>query len=549
MLFEFESILKELPWPYEIRKGESVSAPLSAAICQVDACDEHKYSILVLSPDELHNAKKVYLQSFGAVVCILEQGETLGGKHSTLVDASIYSTTKINTITSIINSTINLMYSLRMQNNLSKIIRSLGSGGGLQTLTDLAYEIFQNPISVSDTSFKILASSRNSVLDIFSLYPDNLYISAAAESVEKRIPNQTSIDFLRESGRFERALKNSEPYILSREQLFEMGYDIPIDFMDCGIFIKSVPVAIVTLAATERPFQDSDLEYLRQISSLITMELQKDEIFVKNYGIAYETIMTDLLNGDVSDGLQIRLRLQHLDRTLGEELFVAVIRRNTDNDVNTSIPKQSQSIFRAFFPNSISVIYRDDIVLLCNKAKGIPEAIRENKKITDLLDAGNMTLGISDLFRDPIKMKKYYDQSIKAIELGQQIYPSESRCYNYYDISFFHAMEIAARSIKLRDLAHPIINELNDSDRSGDKELLKTLYLWLIYDKDADLITDKLHIARSTLFYRLNKIRDLIGSDLSDGNLQFQLMLSFKLAEYYTSMTDPDAPYWFKELL
>lgn len=43
------------------------------------------------------------------------------------------------------------------------------------------------------------------------------------------------------------------------------------------------------------------------------------------------------------------------------------------------------------------------------------------------------------------------------------------------------------------------------------------LYLYLYYMKDVSKVTDTLHIHRSTLFYRLAKIRDMLHIDFDSG--------------------------------
>ena len=209
------------------------------------------------------------------------------------------------------------------------------------------------------------------------------------------------------------------------------------------------------------------------------------------------------------------------------------------------MPIVGQSVVRKFFPNCISVIYKNDIVLLVSNYVENPLDIESNEDFLDLLKTNQMTASISEVFYDPIKTRKHYQQSIKALELGIQMQP-EKHVFFYYELSIFHAFEICAKTINLRDLCHPLVIYLNNSESESDKDLLKTLYFWLLYERDTLKILNELHIHRSTLFYRINKIKEMIGSDLNDGNLIFQLILSFKIIQYFSGFVSKSDPYWLK---
>ena len=76
-------------------------------------------------------------------------------------------------------------------------------------------------------------------------------------------------------------------------------------------------------------------------------------------------------------------------------------------------------------------------------------------------------------------------------------------------------------------LVHPGILALIRDDR-GD--LIHTLDVYLAQGGDARRTATALHLHRSSLYYRLEKIADAIGDDLHDGDVRFELMLSIRLA-------------------
>ena len=67
------------------------------------------------------------------------------------------------------------------------------------------------------------------------------------------------------------------------------------------------------------------------------------------------------------------------------------------------------------------------------------------------------------------------------------------------------------------------------------QDLYQTLFLYLHYMKDVNRVCEELHIHRSAIFYRLNKLKNEYGLDLDNGDVFMQLMFSYKILQYYES--------------
>lgn len=83
---------------------------------------------------------------------------------------------------------------------------------------------------------------------------------------------------------------------------------------------------------------------------------------------------------------------------------------------------------------------------------------------------------------------------------------------------------------ELDALVHPGITGLL---AEGRDDLIQTLEAYLSSGGDARRAADTMHLHRSTLYYRLEKITQALGddvTDLTDGEARFDLMLSIRLA-------------------
>jgi sugar diacid utilization regulator len=81
-----------------------------------------------------------------------------------------------------------------------------------------------------------------------------------------------------------------------------------------------------------------------------------------------------------------------------------------------------------------------------------------------------------------------------------------------------------------KDLAALVNPGIVDMVESGRDDLIHTLDAYLTHGCDARKTAEALHLHRSTLYYRLEKITEAVGGDLRDGEARFELMLSIRLA-------------------
>jgi sugar diacid utilization regulator len=88
-------------------------------------------------------------------------------------------------------------------------------------------------------------------------------------------------------------------------------------------------------------------------------------------------------------------------------------------------------------------------------------------------------------------------------------------------------------------LAGEALDRLAEDDRAGRTELLATLRAYLETGGHQREAAARCHIATSTLKYRMAKVRDLLGRNPGDPEVQFELMLAFKLRDLLAAADVP----------
>lgn len=84
----------------------------------------------------------------------------------------------------------------------------------------------------------------------------------------------------------------------------------------------------------------------------------------------------------------------------------------------------------------------------------------------------------------------------------------------------------------LQSQIFPDLRLLQQHDQTYHTEFLHTLRTYIQYSRSATDAAAQLHIHKSTFFYRMNKIADLLETDIYDGRRLFAYEFSFYLMDY-----------------
>jgi DNA-binding PucR family transcriptional regulator len=84
---------------------------------------------------------------------------------------------------------------------------------------------------------------------------------------------------------------------------------------------------------------------------------------------------------------------------------------------------------------------------------------------------------------------------------------------------------------EVRDFMLEWLGDLLDYDCTKQAELVKTLARYLDCGGNYDLTADSLKVHRSTLRYRLGRIRDITGRDLNDADTRLNLHLATRVLD------------------
>lgn len=402
----------------------------------------------------------------------------------------------------------------RLSDQINQMYRMLSVTGGLKAVIETAEEYLQYPVSVLDASYNMIETS-----------PKMKKLKYGLKKVQSRmVLDEAEIESLKRLHIERKIYENQQAFLVDTE-------DHPDNqWIFCAIRVQNVMAGYVAVCVPAGvAVSDNALRFTTALAGVCSVEMQKHDFFVTRTGMKYENFLVELLEGRFDSVNTISARLELLDRKFCRFFCIAVFRCSEPH--NSDLFNKSQmSTLRAVYPNSMSVVYQDAIVLFLNQDDPILLNARQLNPLEEFAQRNRMKVGISQPFSDILKINIYYQQAINVLGIGELHHPTGT-CYPATEL-LPHYLFSNCSYTELEVGIHHHIFWLQDYDERYRTDFIHTLRTYLECDRSAAKAAEKLHLHRSTFFYRMKKLEELLDVSLSDSRLLFLYELSFKIWDY-----------------
>jgi len=407
----------------------------------------------------------------------------------------------------------------RLYEKKCNLYNSLYSSNDINEILNISENYLNNPIFILDTSYRIIGYSNTaSTIDIYTQeYNGESYLLTDIINFMKR----------------DKCIDN----IYNSNTAFFQFSDKNLIF--CGIQINNLTVSYICILEKSRKFIKDDLELTNTLSEILSVQMQKENLFVSSSGLEEEYYLMDLLSNRIDSIDYTKQRLNDIDFKIHKKIILIVIPYNQiykDYRHNFGL-KQLMNTAKNILGNCIVAYYEEKIILMvsADESDVISKSIKE--KFIDFLKFNNLQAGISLIFKNIFETKKFYIQDSCSLELSKHLNFKGNMFYvkDYLEYYLFYLCENVNNDVKkveLDMLIHPLVYELIEMDKYNNSELLKTLMVYLESNRNANATSKKLNIHCSTFFYRFHKIEELLNISLSNSELLFKLELSLKILSY-----------------
>ena len=314
----------------------------------------------------------------------------------------------------------------------------------------------------------------------------------------------------------ERIFSETAPFTFYRDAL-------GVNMMYCRISIKRSVVGYICVLARKRSFETTDFEIVRTLSQMLSVEMQKNSFFTERTGFKYEYFLTDLLDGNMVGKEFIEQRIRQLGRKPMRHYWIMTGMFEKEQDIYMNQRYYIEQMV-TIIKNSIALFYKGHIVLLISAEARIPFDVAEEVKIKDFLTLNRMKLAISHQFDNPSDAQLYYQQTIRLLSVCGSL--ETSACVlRYGEYMIESLIDPKMKKIQRKAAIHPDIKYLIAYDRENRTEYFHTLRVYISCGRNALRSAETLHIHKSTFFYRMNKIAELLGGPIEERLFQYEISL------------------------
>lgn len=397
----------------------------------------------------------------------------------------------------------------RLRRAKDELFRALQTKTPLRQFLQIAHEATGLQFSLCSASFAVLAA-----------YPDmddekNLVTSGGRQYVRFGAAME-----LEERQHMKRLLESARPSVSTDPRFL-----YPILFQ--SIRINQAMVAYIFSPGRPEGFYPEELELVEYLSQVLSIEMQKQDFFAPESGLKYEYFLLELLESRLKSESSAVQRLHQLGRRPQPYYYLAEL---TFDDVSS---RPSGGFFfdqvLSLFPDSLVGLIKGRMCMLLPRGQIGALTPWEESALKSFLEFNHMRASFSDRFTALLAAPYAWEQARRTAAEA----PGEERVRYYDQVRLYHLLDQIGDAELLRSMLHPDIELLRRYDGEHNTHYLDTLWAYLRANRNAAQAAAALFIHKSTFFFRMGKIAELVGDDvMRDGERLFAYELSLRLLEY-----------------
>lgn len=405
---------------------------------------------------------------------------------------------------------------------------------GLQFFLDKASEVVGNPLIILDNNLKPKAVSIGQF--VYSWRVQGLGTSEIQNRQANIIQNLEGIV----SG-FDRITSETKS-IHDLKTKFLYSDQLRCNCMIRRISSSDLDMAILVMLEIRTNILDIRINVISVLTGFISQELQKVSWFMDNKGDMKAGFLVELLNDKYPNRRMIDRRLDVLNYPLKGEMYMVVVQFSRHHMKNANLLLFQ---FQRILTGELYTIYQNELVILMNREKGQGIGAYTVETMREVANRCHLRIGISREFYDLAEVRRYYEQARKALNYGEIYFNKNHQhpLYYFHDYVLIEMLEICRRNENLIDFCNPKLLRLLHYDKEQGTDYMSTLYQFLEHSCNVKKTADALFIHKNTLIYRLDKIRAITESTLSDSWENFTLYLSYRIVMF----TGIFSPPWMTE--
>lgn len=404
-----------------------------------------------------------------------------------------------------------------------------------QKLMDLSEPIIQNAVYVIDSTYSLVAYTKNNV--------DDEEINQGL--LERGYHSEEMLKALREHG----LLKiYKEEYGIIKNQPGK-----PIKYSTMSKWLRSGGSPLIHIVMVCNIVEQSSyLEDLFQILlEYCTICFQREQEQGPGASQIYASLIKEMVYENLINPRIIAERAKCVDIPLNG--FFDVYRIVFHDNSSVPVGRFVRDLF-LYLPDAKIVAHHYEVIILnsytSNKVREL--SAYKTQSIHHLLERYDAICGISEPFDDFRGLNIAYIQATRAAAIGEKLVqlpncwgldtsikkqidsPMDSYAFYYGDIYIYYLISIGKNGsfdLFYNTAYNTALTQLMEYDKRNNTNNTQILYVYLISERRTTITGELLHMHRNTVMYRVSKIEEMLNLDLNDHWVRFKLLVAFRCLE------------------
>lgn len=397
---------------------------------------------------------------------------------------------------------------------LKELYQFMHSGATLPDIATQIAEQYQRPLNIVDSSYSVIAQSGD-----FSDYDPRL----AEDNARGYIP-PSIIKVMHISGKREQ-VRSSEPIIIED---YENGAFI---HYNTPILSGNIPLGAFSIFLhPQETLTFAQSYFLPSIASILAIYLEKKAFFLTDTRNYCSGLLEALFNNQSASIIDIEHRMSVFGYQVLPHKYIITVHYNSSTYANTP---QIVSALQTILKHSIHTTVENILVFLASYDADIlhhdfQEVIDQMRNILDLFP--DIHIGVSSKFDSLSDAKNAFTQARAAATTGF-IYEPATRVYPFDDYRLEYMVYKLSETSDISLFSYSQLYGLLDYDKEHQTQLLYTLFVYIFCSgsKNIAYMCKTLNIHKNTLYFRLNKIKELTGLDYEKPTVVAMIIFTFAL--------------------
>jgi purine catabolism regulator len=391
--------------------------------------------------------------------------------------------------------------SLAIHRSLTQLVLD---GGSLQDVASALCALLGRPVEIDNLAFAVLAEASG---------PDRAVDESRRTAIREGRSSPELIDYLRKSGTLARVRSTLAPERIDVDPQ-TIRHGMTMARILAPIVVARKIYGYVWIIAGGRALEPLDFHAIEHAATVAALILLRDQTTHQAEERAENRILGQLLADEVrldntlrEEAARFRLRL--------EAAHAVIVADPGPNDLRALELAARSALRQAALPAAVGERAGRVVVLLeCQRPQAPHDFCRRMAAEVRLLEPP-VRIGASPVQPSSATLRRAYEQALEAVMLMPAL-GGDRQVAHFEELGLLHWLYALPADMLAENAYARWVQSLAESDRTRGSDLLHTLEVFLECDGNGVRAAERLFVHRHTLKYRLHRIEEICGVDLSD---------------------------------